>query len=123
MPIPRGTRQLVELGEVAKRLGTSRETVRFWWKTGRLLGRHTQGRSRKRVTVPIEVVEFYLRYFRLPTRLDLYEAGALSRSFLLELRGPDGGLCDVIEEQDAAAAAAATGAASESGRLLLLPSP
>jgi hypothetical protein len=97
--------------------------VKHWWKRGRLLGRVTEGRVRKRVAVPIEVVEFYLRYFRLPTRRDLYETGALSRSFLMELRGPDGGLCDLEQDDGAATGAAGAGAASESGRLLLLPSP
>lgn len=100
MPIPQGTRQLMELRDVAKRLGTTYETVRHWWKRGRLLGRHTEGRMRKRVTVPIEVVDFYLRYFRLPTRLDLYQAGVLSRTFLLELSGPDGGLGELEAQEE-----------------------
>jgi hypothetical protein len=114
MPIPQGTEQLVELGEVAKRLGTTREAVKHWWKRDRLLGRVTQGRGRRRIMVPIEVVQYYLRYFRLPTRLDLYKTGTLSRRFLLELEGPDGGLSE-LEQQD--------GAASESGALLTRPSP
>jgi hypothetical protein len=46
------------------------------------------------VLVPIEVVEFYLRYFRLPTKRDLFDAGVFSREFLLELMGPDGGLSE-----------------------------
>ena len=96
MPIPQGTRQLLELRDVAKRLGASYETVRHWWKKGRLLGRSTEGRTRRRVCVPIEVVEFYLRYFRLPTRLELFETGELSEAFLLELSGPDGGLSELV---------------------------
>jgi len=95
MPIPQGTRQLLELREVALRLGTTYETVRHWWKKGRLLGRLTEGRTRRRVTVPIEVVEYYLRYFRLPTRLELYETGELSEAFLKDLNGPDGGLAEL----------------------------
>ena len=116
MTIPQGTRKLVELREVAERLGTTYETVRHWWKKGRLLGRLTEGKTRKRVTVPIEVVEFYLRYFRLPTRLDLYEAGGLSEAFLRELTGPDGGLCEV----GVGAASSAKGG-DGAGRLRLVP--
>ena len=95
MAIPRGTRQLLGLREVARRVGRSHETVRHWWKRGRLVGRLTGGSIRKRVTVPIEVVEFYLRHLRLPTRMDLYETGALTRPYLLDLRGPDGGLSEL----------------------------
>ena len=97
MAIPRGTRQLLGLREVARRVGRSHETVRYWWKRGRLVGRLTGGSVRKRVTVPIEVVEFYLRHHRLPTRMELYETGVLTRPYLLELRGPDGGLSELVE--------------------------
>ena len=111
MPIPRGTQQLVELKEVARRLGTPYETVRYWWKQGRLLGRHTQDR-RKRVMVPIEVVEFFLRFHRLPTKLELFEVEALSRTYLLELSGPDGGLTELAEPSSATSGSFSTSAAT-----------
>ena len=123
MPIPRGTRQLVALREVAERLGTTLDTTKHWWRSGHLVGRLTEGRVRRRVTIPIEVVEFYLRYHRLPSKLDLYQADVLSREYLLELSGPDGGLAEHREPNKAAAMGARAGAASESGRLLLLRSP
>jgi hypothetical protein len=95
MTIPRGTRQFIGLSEAAHRLGLTRESVKHWWKEGHLIGRVTGGDRRPRVVVPIEVVEFYLRYFRLPTKLDLYELEALTHEYLLELAGPDGGLREV----------------------------
>src|SRR5690606_29182783 len=104
MPIPRGTRQALGLREVAKRLGVARVTVKRWWLDGRLVGRQSEGTMRPRVVVPVEVVEFYLRYFRLPSRLDLHNVGALSRDFLLELGGPDGGLSERGQDVRAEAA-------------------
>ena len=98
MSIPRGTKQAVGLREVADRFGVTFETVKSWWKRGHLLGRATEGSARTRVVIPIEVVEFYLRYFRLPNKLDLYRCGALSRGFLSELSGPDGGLSELEDE-------------------------
>ena len=65
MPIPEGTRQFVGLREIAERLGLTHATVKHWWKEGRLIGRVTEGATRPRVVVPIEVLNFYLRYFRL----------------------------------------------------------
>ena len=117
MPIPRGTRQLVTLREVAERLGTTPKTVKHWWWRNRLLGRTTHGESRRRVVVPIEVVEFYLRFHRLPTKLELHEAGVLSREYLRSLSGPDGGLSEQLDEGPVALAASA----SESGRLSFAP--
>jgi len=98
MSIPRGTKRAVGLREVAERFGVTFETVKCWWKRGHLLGRASEGHARTRVVVPVEVVDFYLRYFRLPTKLDLFQCGALSRDFLLELSGPDGGLHELSEE-------------------------
>ena len=95
MPIPQGTRQFVGLREVAERLGLTHATVKHWWKEGRIIGRVTEGATRSRVVVPIEVVNFYLRYFRLPSKRDLFELGALTREYLLELGGPDGGLSEL----------------------------
>lgn len=92
--IPRGTRQALGLREVAAKLGVARATVKRWWKEGRFVGRTSED-PQARVVVPVEVVEFYLRYFRLPTKLELFEAGVLSREFLAELGGPDGGLCEL----------------------------
>jgi len=92
--IPRGTRQALGLREVAGRIGVARATVKRWWKEGRFVGR-TSDDPQPRVVVPVEVVDFYLRHFRLPTKLELFEAGALSCEFLLELGGPDGGLCEL----------------------------
>ncbi len=37
------------------------------------------------MVVPVEVVDFYLRHIRLPSKLELFETGALSREFLLYL--------------------------------------
>ena len=95
MAIPRGTHRFVGLREVAERLGVTHPTVRHWWAEGRLIGRLSAGETRSRVVVPVEVVEFYLRFCRLPTKLDLLELDALTHEFLLELGGPDGGLCEV----------------------------
>ena len=92
--IPRGTRQALGLREVAARLGVARATVKRWWKEGRFVGRISAD-PQARVVVPVEVVDFYLRYFRLPTKAELFDVGALSREFLLELVGPDGGLCEL----------------------------
>lgn len=104
------------LREVAKRLGVARVTTKRWWLEGRLLGRPAQGTDRPRVIIPVEVVDFYLRYFRLPTKLELFEAGALNREFLLELTGPDGGLSELREASEGAAGVAAPScAAAESG--------
>ena len=94
--IERGTRQLVTINEVARRLGRTPKTVRHWWWKNRLIGQLSQGESRKRVVVPVEVVEFYLRHHRLPTKLELVEAGELSPAYLLELSGPDGGLREFV---------------------------
>jgi hypothetical protein len=102
MPIPDGTRQFVGLREVAERVGLTHDTVKHWWKEGQLIGRVTEGATRPRVVVPIEVLNFYLRYFRLPSKRDLFELGALSRAYLLELRGPDGGLLEVDAGDDRA---------------------
>ncbi len=95
MSIPRGTQRFAGLREVAERMGLTHATVKHWWKEGRLIGRVTEGATRPRVVVPVEVVDFYLRYFRLPTKLDLFEVGALTREYLLELGGPDGGLSEL----------------------------
>lgn len=94
MPIPQGTRQALGLREVAARLGVAQVTAKRWWLEGRLIGRTSAG-PQARVVVPAEVADFYLRYFRLPTKLDLFELGALSREFLVELCGPDGGLSEL----------------------------
>ena len=102
MPNQDGTRQLVTIREAAERLGTTPKTVKHWWWSNRLLGRATQ-ESRRRVLVPIEVVEFYLRHHRLPTKLDLYQADVLGREYLLELGGPDGGLAELRDAADVAA--------------------
>ena len=101
MPIPRGTRQAMGLREMATRLGVAQVTAKRWWLEGRLVGRTSEG-PQARVVVPAEVADFYLRYFRLPTKLDLLECGALSREFLLELSGPDGGLTEREYEATAA---------------------
>jgi hypothetical protein len=98
MAIPEGTRQFVGLREVAERLGLTHEAVKHWWKEGRLIGRVTEGATRPRVVVPIEVLNFYLRYFRLPSKRELFELGALTREYLLELGGPDGGLRELGQE-------------------------
>ncbi len=95
MPIPRGTRQFVGLSEIAERTGLTYGVVRYWWREGRLIGRMTEGAARPRVAIPVEVLEFYLHYARLPTKLELYEADALTREFLLELNGPDGGFSEL----------------------------
>ncbi len=79
---------------VAAKLAVSHGTVRRWWLEGRLVGRMS-GDPQPRVVVPVEVVDFYLRYIRLPTKLELFEAGTLTREFLLELGGPDGGLFEL----------------------------
>ena len=92
--IPPGTRQVLNLSDVAVRLGISRVTAKRWWYEGRLIGCVAMRTTRSRVLVPIEVVEFYLRYLELPTKLDLFEARVLSKEFLLELTGPDGGLSE-----------------------------
>lgn len=94
MPIPRGTRQVLGLRDVAERLSVARATTKRWWLDGRLIGRT----CKSRVMIPVEVVEFYLRYFRLPTKRELFEAKALSREFLLELSGPDGGLLELVAD-------------------------
>ena len=122
MPIPRGTRQLVPLREFAVKLGTSHDAAKHWWREGYLVGRLAAGggpRGRKRITVPIEVVDFYLRYHRLPTKMELYESGALTMEYLLEAQGPDGGLEELAhqgrrEKKD--------GGASKGGTLRLVPS-
>ena len=59
MPIPRGTRQLVTLREVAERLGTTLKTVKHWWWRNRLLlsgplvPRRPRGGLRPRETAPL----------------------------------------------------------------------
>ena len=108
MPIERGTRQLVTINEVARRLGRTPKTVKHWWWKNRLIGQ-LSGETRSRVIVPVEVVEFYLRHHRLPNKLELYRATALSREYLLGLSGPDGGLRELVEDHGAVCA-------SESGR-------
>ena len=110
MPIPLGTRQALSLRELATRFGIALSTIKRWWQQGRLVGRVTDGPGRSRVAVPVEVAEFYLRYFRLPTKMDLLAMGVLSKEFLLELEGPDGGLLD--ERSDAWVDPASDAAAS-----------
>lgn len=104
--IPRGTRQALGLREVATRLGFSQATAKRWWLNGLLIGRNSGG-PQARVLIPVEVVEFYLRYFRLPTKLELFECGALSWEFLADLNGPDGGLREVPRDSRGDAAATA----------------
>jgi len=89
---PLGTRQALNLQDVAVRLGVARVTAKRWWLQGRLVGRSVVRGSRRRVVVPIEVVDFYLVHLQLPTKRDLYVAGMLGREFLATLSGPDGGL-------------------------------
>ena len=116
---------MVPLREVAVKFGTSLETVKHWWREGYLVARLTAGggpRGRKRVTVPVEVVDFYLRYHRLPTKLELFEAGVLSLAYLLEARGPDGGLGDEVLAGRAAQSGTQDVGASKSGTLRLVPS-
>lgn len=91
----RGTRQALNLGDVAARVGVARVTAKRWWLQGRLIGRLASCGARQRVVVPVEVVDYYLRYFELPTKRDLFVAGVLDRDFLLELSGPDGGLSEL----------------------------
>lgn len=95
--IPRGTRQTLGLRAVAARIGVAHATVKRWWKEGRFVGR-VSGDPQPRVVVPVEVVDFYLRHIRLPSKLELFETGALSREFLLEFGGPDGGLCELRQD-------------------------
>ena len=69
--------------------------MKHWWREGYLVGRLASGggpRGRKRITVPVEVIDFYLRYHRLPNKRELFEAGLLTMEYLLETQGPDGGL-------------------------------
>ena len=105
MPIPRGTRQAMGLRDVAERLSVARATAKRWWLDGRLVGRTSSGR----VVIPVEVVDFYLRYFRLPTKRELFDAEVLSREFLLELNGPDGGLSELADDESS------SGVMSDSG--------
>ena len=100
MALERGTRQALGLREVAKRLGVSRVTAKRWWSKGRLIGRAVVRVTRRRVVIPIEVVDFYLQHFRLPTKLELFETQALSREFLLGLDGPDGGLGALVDTDE-----------------------
>jgi len=55
------------------------------------------GPGRGRVMVPVEAVEFCLRYHSLPTKRELYDAGVLNRGYLADLIGPDGGLAEASE--------------------------
>ena len=110
MPIPLGTRQALGLRAVAERFGIPHSTIKRWWQQGRLVGRVTDGPGLGRVVVPVEVADFFLRYFRLPTKLDLLAMGVLSKEFLLELDGPDGGLLD--ERSDACVDATGDGLAA-----------
>ena len=92
--IPPGTRQFINLTDAAEWFAVARVTAKRWWHEGRLLGCIATRGTRSRVLVPIEVVDFYLRYRQLPTKRDLFEAGVLTREFLLDLTGPDGGLTE-----------------------------
>jgi hypothetical protein len=87
------------LRDVAARLGVARVTAKRWWLEGRLIGRSSVGKTQSRIVIPVEVVDFYLRYFRLPTKLELFETGVLTREFLLELSGPDGGLRELASTE------------------------
>ena len=91
-PVTRGTRQALGLRAAAQQLGVSYSTAKRWWRSGLLVGGKRQGMQRARVIIPIEVVEFHALHLRLPTKRELFESGALTREFLLELHGPDGGL-------------------------------
>lgn len=116
MPIPQGTRQAVGLRDIAERVGIKLSTARSWWKTGLLVGKMSEGDARARVVIPVEVLDYYLRYFRLPTKLELFRCGALSRDFLLELGGPDGGLSE-LEDEVAARGVVNSGVVIPSGRV------